>query len=421
MDLQKPREQVADAELLNQIASYNYETAAALRRNLSTHSITDFILRLRKKFGNAGIPANIDEPLQPDGFDWSALGKLTLDCMSMAPGASTMVGLFDCKPKQRKQPIKRRKREKPRAAVNPDQMLETNQENMKKETDANIETMFNILRRFRQPIMASRLINNRRSFSQTVENVFSLSFLVKDGRVELTVDPEGRIWAAPKNAPTAADLAAGKAAMSQFILRLDYEDWEDMQERLENEDDLMPHREVESQPQRQEEVASTPHRGGPGSSRKTTRNRLCENALNVEDCSSTAPEAQDSADAEDDELRWSGGKRRRTVARPLISKLETSASAVFYTPCAEYGDRIEFRISHVAMPHQQYVKRLVDNSYTDLATVSKGFHLRLTWCRERGGDGHKPPVMLEHLAVEQCPTDHEQNHLNERPKTGLAR
>ncbi|CAL5425964.1 unnamed protein product [Camellia sinensis] len=97
-------------------------------------------------------------------------------------------------------------------------------EEKRTDTDENMLTMFDILKSKRRVKLES-LILNRKSFAQTVENLFALSFLVKDGRVIMAVDEKGSHLVSPTNAADAPSVMSGEVAYSHFVFRYDFKDW----------------------------------------------------------------------------------------------------------------------------------------------------------------------------------------------------
>ena len=127
-----------------------------------------------------------------EDFSWGGLGAFACEYLNTVVGMTTMFGPFqDLAPKAARQASRRRGRERLGELVNPDELEDAAaccQE--QQETDKNMEEMMTILRDSSKldhhgRVGFSELVFNPKSFAQTVENIFTLSFLVKDGRVTL--------------------------------------------------------------------------------------------------------------------------------------------------------------------------------------------------------------------------------------------
>ncbi|CAF2097690.1 hypothetical protein BRARA_E01645 [Brassica rapa] len=235
--VQKPREQVADAEAFLDIA--NTIMSSVKSHSANGVSPADFVNALVNGFGQASL--GVDET-SPVSIKWKDLGLAVCSTLFVSSfGCSTMLGPMSTELKERKRAVYR-KRTKPGEGVRPEEVDDTQSEE-KTDTDKNMAIMFDILRQ-KKRVRLESLMLNRRSFAQTVENLFALSFLAKDGRVEIIVDKTGSHFALPRNAPAANLVMSGEVIYNHFVFRFDFKDWKLMSEMVPMGEELMPHREI---------------------------------------------------------------------------------------------------------------------------------------------------------------------------------
>ncbi|KAG5572440.1 hypothetical protein H5410_062206 [Solanum commersonii] len=231
-EVKKPREQVADAEAL-------FDLTRTLVASVRSHSADDvtpyiFISSLLEAFGPRS--AKHENGLSPNEntVGWK-------------------IGPMNCEVKQRKNTTR-----KPRTKVYlHTQPKELDVTEKKTDTDSNISTMFQILRK-KKRVKLENLIMNRKSFAQSIENLFALSFLVKDGRVVIDVNENGSHFLSPRNGPDTNLVKSGEVKYSHFVFRLDFADWELMKNAV-PEEELMPSRDISMNPVFTE--ANKPNRG----------------------------------------------------------------------------------------------------------------------------------------------------------------
>ncbi|KAF7807343.1 non-structural maintenance of chromosomes element 4-like protein A-like [Senna tora] len=225
--VQKPREQVADAEALLDLAT----TLAGSVKSMLNEGVTpsEFVSWVLSSEENAQSSIN-----------WNEMGLALSPIFMNVHGCCTMLGPMENELKQRKVVVGQRKRARPTDRARPDELDDTNGEG-KTDTDKNMATMFEILRRKKRVPLESLLLN-RRSFAQTVENLFALSFLVKDGRAEITLDENGSHYVSPRNAPASNSIMSKDVSYCHFVFRYDFRDWKSMMDMVPIGDELMPHR-----------------------------------------------------------------------------------------------------------------------------------------------------------------------------------
>ncbi|KAK4152376.1 Nse4 C-terminal-domain-containing protein [Chaetomidium leptoderma] len=93
-----------------------------------------------------------------------------------------------------------------------------------------------------------RFVINPHSFGQTVENMFYVSFLIREGSVKLDFDDDGLPAIEPVRKNSSAEPSRSKAAMRhQAIMSIDMATWRDIIDAFDIKEPMIPSRQEEAQ------------------------------------------------------------------------------------------------------------------------------------------------------------------------------
>lgn len=222
----------------------------AARGSMVKHSVDDYTRRLKHAYGDG---SHVDGGGSVVSFRWEDLAKKRFGAFFRpVPVTTHMLGPLGLAPvvKRRQQGKRKARRVVTGDGVRPDEMDEledvlraNGEEGTLKETDRNMETMYRVLGQCPENrALMMELCINHGSFSQTVENVFTLSFLVRDGRVGLRKTEEGiEVRKVTKEQAKAMDKEFGAERM-QFVMSLSIGEWKTWCVAVRKENALMPDR-----------------------------------------------------------------------------------------------------------------------------------------------------------------------------------
>ena len=259
--VEKAREQALDTQALHNLSELGVGIAKGLGGGAATRSPGDLVNALVAAFvGSTDPQAALAD--SPSAFDWAAFGAGATRYFAGGVGLSCMLGpLEDAKPKGKRVGGKRAPKAALGAEVNPDELKGAATDAEKQETDKNLDAMFEILRAHKS-LPLPLLVLTKASLAQTIENIFTLSFLVNQGHATLFQGDEGHYitvsFVAKGQAPATAPAAAGGAGESaaagaarakasvkyrQLVTSFDQLDWEAMVEDVGDHATYVAHRE----------------------------------------------------------------------------------------------------------------------------------------------------------------------------------
>lgn len=247
-DVRQAREAALDAQLLVVATDLGKEKASQLFAEGSSFDPTAFAEHLLSFMGLNRLENGEDEEQsEGDGYlpndAWERVARRADCCFRTAPTFHYMMGSFHAEPPPPKQRIERQRKATNKEAkrIMPTQ-LKKMEESHQEATEKEVERIFGWLKTYYQddpstPISYYEFVIDPNSFSRTVENMFHMSFLIRDGLARMYLDDDKL----PCIAPVEEEQMEGAASTSrkQCVTSISMKTWRELIEAFDIRDTMI--------------------------------------------------------------------------------------------------------------------------------------------------------------------------------------
>ncbi|KAJ7076374.1 Nse4 C-terminal-domain-containing protein [Mycena belliarum] len=222
-----PQEATLDSAFLLMASNMGAQKARAMKSGSGLFDIDEFVSKLVTFGGGAKLEDDESdtEDAEANGtrLDWDRIGRKAMALSRRVPAMGFMLGPLSIEQKTRVF-TKRAKLEKDKAEERkPQELKEEDIARSENETTKNVATLETLLEEEGR-INLFKFVINPNDFAQSVENIFYLSFLIRDGKVALEIDEDGQVMIYICQQPADEDYVSG-LKKRQMVFEFDQATW----------------------------------------------------------------------------------------------------------------------------------------------------------------------------------------------------
>ncbi|KAG8760432.1 nuclear protein [Serendipita sp. 396] len=230
-----PQEATLDSKVMLQNAEMGAAMARAMKHDADAFDVDDFISELVLFMGGPSQdapPGDEDDPAEDisQPLEWEKIGLRAYLCSRKAPSMDFMVGPLSLEVKERKKTTRARLEKDKRDEIKPQELRDDEIQRSENETTKMVRLVAQKLSEIDENgVNFFEFVINPQSFAQSIENIFYVSFLVRDGKAAVFPHDETGLLTLYPSEPLQEE-ERGDEQKKQAVFKLTAQTWKDATE-----------------------------------------------------------------------------------------------------------------------------------------------------------------------------------------------